>query len=100
MNLGDVSANKTLQLELNPGTYWLRVGKDGKEKLRLEVEADHQYYVERSAQGIFLKNFDNNPRLLEDGPLASDVDFTSASPEVTTDLLAMPRAEQPLTLGR
>jgi hypothetical protein len=91
MPLGKVIANQVLQLELSPGTYWLSAGNGGKEKLRLEVEADHRYYVERGAQGLFLKNFDDYPWLLdEDAPLRHRLDFTSASPEQTADLLALP----------
>ncbi len=88
--LRDVHANETMQLELNPGAYWLSTGKDLKQKVRLEVAADHRYRVERDAQGLFIKNFDNNPRLLEGRPLPNNFDFTSTSPEVTADLLAIP----------
>ncbi len=88
--IGKVDANEIIEFELNPGTYWLSTGKDGEEELRLEVEANHQYYVERNAQGLVVKNFDDNPGLLDDGPLPRNRDFTSASPEVTTGLLAMP----------
>jgi hypothetical protein len=88
--LGDVGPYGTLQLELNPGAYWLSVGKDGRIKLRLVVEPERQYYVKRDAQGLSLKNFDDDPSLLEDGPLRNHMDFTSAPPEVTADLLAMP----------
>lgn len=87
--LGNVRPYGTLQLELNPGAYWLSAGKDGRLKLRLVVEADHRYYVERNAQGLSLKNFDDDPSLLEDGHLRNNMDFTSASPEVTADLLTM-----------
>jgi hypothetical protein len=94
MPFGKVLANQALQLQLNPGTYWLSAGYGGKEKLRLEVEADHRYYVERGAQGLFLKNFDDFPWLLdEDTPLRDRLDFTSASPEQTADLLAMPLSD-------
>jgi hypothetical protein len=61
--------------------------------LALEVEADHQYYLDRNAKGLLLKNFDDNPGLLDDGPLPNHTDFTSASPEVTADLLAMPQSD-------
>jgi hypothetical protein len=88
--LGNVPPYGTLQLELNPGAYWLSAGKDGRLKLRLVVETDHRYYVERNAQGLSLKYFDDDPSLLEDGPLRNNMDFTSASPEVTADLWAMP----------
>jgi hypothetical protein len=91
--LGAVIANQTLELELNPGAYWLSTGKDGEEKLLLEVEADHQYYVERGAQGLLLKSFDDNPRLLDQSPLKNFIDFTSASPEVTDELLAVPQSD-------
>jgi hypothetical protein len=91
--LGRVIANQFLELELNPGAYWLSTGKNQEEKLRLEVEADHQYYVERDAHGLSLKNFDNNPRLLEDGPLRHFTDFTSATPETTEELLATPKPD-------
>jgi hypothetical protein len=87
--LGDVRPYGTLQLELNPGAYWLSAGKDGRLKLRLVVEPDHRYYVERNAHGLSLKYLDDDPRLLEDGPLRNHADFTSASPDVTADLLAM-----------
>lgn len=88
--LGDVRPHRTLQLELNPGAYWLSAGEDGRLKLRLVVEADHRYYVERNAQGLSLKYFDDDRSLLEDGPLRNNADFSSASSEVTADLLAMP----------
>ena len=88
--LENVDANQSRLLELNPGAYWLSAGKDGKEKVLVKVEADHQYYVERNAQGLFIKHFDDNPTLLENGPLLKNSDFTSASPDVTADLLAMP----------
>jgi hypothetical protein len=91
--LGDVRPYGTLQLELNPGAYWLSAGKDGRLKLPLVVKADHRYYVERNAQGLSLKYFDDDPSLLEDGPLRNNMDFTSASPEVTADLLAMPPSD-------
>jgi hypothetical protein len=91
--LGDVRPYGTLRLELNPGAYWLSAGKDGRLKTRLVVEADHLYFVERNAQGLFLKDFDDDPSLLEDGPLRNNMDFTSASPEVTADLLAMPLSD-------
>jgi hypothetical protein len=87
--LGDVRPYGSLQLELNPGAYWLSAGKDGRLKLRLVVEPDHRYYVERNAYGLSLKYFDDDPRLLEDGPLRNHTDFTSASADVTADLLAM-----------
>jgi hypothetical protein len=92
-HLGDVRPYATLQLELNPGAYWLSAGKDGRLKLRLVVEADHRYYVERNAQGLSLKYFDDNPSLIEDGPLRNNMDFTSASPEVTADLRATPLSD-------
>lgn len=88
--LGDVRPYGTLQLELNPGTYWFSAGKDGRLKLRLVVEADHQYYVKRDDQGLSIMDFDDDPSLLEEGPLRNNMDFTSATPEVTADLLAMP----------
>jgi len=91
--LGDVRPYATLQLELNPGAYWLSAGKDGRLKLRLVVEADHRYYVERNAQGLSLKYFDDNPSSMEDGPLRNNMDFTSASPEVTADLWATPLSD-------
>jgi hypothetical protein len=91
--LGDVRPYGTLQLELNPGAYWLSAGKAGRLKLRLMVEADHQYYVKRDNQGLSIKSFDDDPGLLEDGRLRNNLDFTSASPEVTADLLAMPLSD-------
>jgi hypothetical protein len=91
--LGAVIANQILELELNPGTYWLSTGKDGEEKLRLEVEANHQYYVERGARGLVLKSFDGNPSLLDQAPLRNFLDFTSASPYVTDELLALPPSD-------
>ncbi len=93
--LGDVRPYGTLQLELNPGAYWVSAGKDGRLTLRLLVEADHRYYVERNAQGLSLKDFDDDPSLLEDGPLRNNMDFTSASPEVTAALLATPLSDDP-----
>ena len=91
--LGDVRPYGTLRLELNPGAYWLSAGKAGRLKLRLVVEADHRYYVERNNQGLSLKYFDDNPSLLEDGPLRNNMDFISACPEVTADLLALPPSD-------
>jgi hypothetical protein len=91
--LGDVRPHGSVRLELNRGAYWLSAGKDGRLKLRLVVEADHQYYVERNAQGLSLKYFDDEPSLLEDGASRNNMDFTSASPEVTADLLAMPLSD-------
>ncbi len=91
--LGDVRPYGTLQLELNPREYWLSAGKGGRLKLRLVVEADHRYYVERNAQGLSLKYFDDDPSLLEDGPLRNNIDFTSASPEVIGDLMAVPLSD-------
>jgi len=91
--LGDIRPHGSVRLELNRGAYWLSAGKDGRLKLRLVVEADHQYYVERNAQGLSLKYFDDDPSLLEDGASRNNMDFTSASPEVTADLLAMPLSD-------
>jgi hypothetical protein len=51
---------------------------------------------ERGAQGLFLKNFDDYPWLLdEDAPLRHRLDFISASPEQTAKLLAMPLSDDP-----
>jgi hypothetical protein len=91
--LGDIRPHGSVRLELNRGAYCLSAGKDGRLKLRLVVEADHQYYVERNAQGLSLKYFDDDPSLLEDGASRNNMDFTSASPEVTADLLAMPLSD-------
>jgi hypothetical protein len=88
--LRDVHANQIVKLELNPGAYWLSTGKDLKEKVHLEVAANHRYHVERDAQGLFIKNFDNTPYLLEGSVVTNNFIFTSTSPEVTADLLAIP----------
>jgi hypothetical protein len=58
-----------------------------KELRRVEVLSRAQ------SEALFLKNFENNARLLDGGPLKNLIDFTSASPEVTGELLATPKSD-------
>jgi hypothetical protein len=85
--LGEVTVGETFQLELNPGAYWFSVGQKG-EKVRLEVQADHQYYVEREIHGLVIKDLHANQGWLDGHREPLDKDFTTASSETTAELMA------------
>jgi hypothetical protein len=89
IHLGDIPVNGTVRFELNPGAYWLSVGTKG-EKVRLEVQANHQYYVERGSHGLVIKDFRANQDWLDSLGPPFDIDFTVANPQTAAALTAEP----------
>jgi hypothetical protein len=83
----------TLRLELNPGTYSFSTDKKEKHAVRIEVQENHQYWIEREHGGLFVK--DSQERLnkmeeIESDPSVRKSDFTPPSTEDSCPQVAQP----------
>ena len=92
--LGYIRVIDALQLEMAPGTYWFSTGRKKDQMVKLDVVADHQYWIERGHNGLFVKDFQTHQDLLE-RVTPTDKDFTAASPEITSALSFAPVAQRP-----
>jgi hypothetical protein len=69
-----------LRIELNPGTYTFSTGKAKEQAAQIEVQEDHQYWIEIDRGGLFIRDFqqlhDDFKRLV---PQVDDLDLTLPS---------------------
>jgi hypothetical protein len=78
------------QLEMSPGTYWFHTDNQKELPARIDVLANHEYYIRRNRHGLIAKEFHAKKAHVFYTTRFVDVDLTKLTPEEYRSLTAEP----------